>query len=316
MEGDFILNVQADEPLLEPEMLDRLASAAQTSECDVFTPVFPLTSTAELTDSNLVKVARAVDGRALYFSRSPVPCRRDVPLPQWLQHEQYWGHVGVYGYRRDVLAACPSLPRGRLEASEKLEQLRLLEAGYQIGAVEWHGRPIGVDAPGDLEAVRAVFAAHSQPSCNAGAPTVSSPGAPVVRRLPWRESKAWGIAEHLAGDPDYQLDRITVRQGCCCSLHFHRYKVNSFVVLRGSLLVEWTAGGEPRQRVLSPGDGACEIAAGVNHRFCGLSEDTVALELYVPTGAEEVTLDDIVRLQPGGVFDAGAPPPPATVKES
>ena len=107
----------------------------------------------EITDPNLVKVVRDAEGRALYFSRSPIPHVRDLDLNEWPSAVTFWGHVGLYAYRRKTLEEYLELPEARLETAEKLEQLRLLEFGKQIITVEIDQRLYGVDTPADLEYV-------------------------------------------------------------------------------------------------------------------------------------------------------------------
>ena len=153
MSGQFILNVQGDEPLMEPAILDSLVERWEQSSAPIITPVYRMPGVAELFDPNIVKVVRAADGFALYFSRSPVPYVRDVPTDQWLQRHAFWGHVGVYGYG-EVLEQYDVLPASMLEDVERLEQLRFLEAGYRIQTVVTDYRPIAVDTPEDLAGVR------------------------------------------------------------------------------------------------------------------------------------------------------------------
>jgi 3-deoxy-manno-octulosonate cytidylyltransferase (CMP-KDO synthetase) len=154
LDGEFILNVQADEPLIDPRMLETIVTATDEIEADIITSVFQITQMEDLFNSNLVKVARALDGRALYFSRSPIPFVRDIQQDHWLEQLTFWGHVGVYGYKRDALAVYPSLPASPLETAERLEQLRFLEAGFRIETIETAYHPIGVDTPADLKRVR------------------------------------------------------------------------------------------------------------------------------------------------------------------
>jgi 3-deoxy-manno-octulosonate cytidylyltransferase (CMP-KDO synthetase) len=156
--GELIVNIQGDEPLIDPLMIDRLVETwhgfrqekmspgNQSSVIStpgliftpgvMFTPVYPITDLATLLNPNVVKVARGRDGCALYFSRSPIPYMRDLPQERWLDGEStrpiFWGHVGVYGYPRQVLAAYGKMDESLLEPIERLEQLRFLEAGYQI----------------------------------------------------------------------------------------------------------------------------------------------------------------------------------------
>lgn len=154
LDADLILNVQGDEPLVDPGMLDELASAWKKNTCDLVTPVFKIQSLEDLTSPNVVKVARAADGCAIYFSRSPIPYLRDHPQQSWLEHADFWGHIGVYGYRREVLQQYFQLPASPLEQMEKLEQLRFLEAGFTFYTVETSYRPNAVDTAEDLEKVR------------------------------------------------------------------------------------------------------------------------------------------------------------------
>lgn len=157
LNADFIVNVQGDEPLITGTVVDAMVSALESTNADVVTPVYRITRIEDVINPNVNKVVRTSDGRALYFSRSPVPYVRDVANDEWLSHVPFWGHVGVYGYRRSVLAEYLQLPEGQLEKAEKLEQLRLLEAGKQILTVEIDYRPYGVDVPSDLDMVKHIL---------------------------------------------------------------------------------------------------------------------------------------------------------------
>ncbi len=154
LEADLILNVQGDEPLVDPMMLDALVSKWSSAPCDLITPVYRITDPADLGNPNVVKVARAHDGRALYFSRSPIPYVRSCPMEQWLDHQQFWGHIGVYGYRAEVLRNYYHLPQSPLQQAESLEQLKFLEAGYTFQTVETGYHSVAVDTMEDLENVR------------------------------------------------------------------------------------------------------------------------------------------------------------------
>lgn len=157
LDADLILNVQGDEPLVDPAMLDALVERWRQVPCDLITPVYRITSLEDLSNPNVVKVARAQDGHALYFSRSVLPYVRDWPLEQWLEHQEFWGHIGVYGYRREVLAQYADLPPSPLQKAESLEQLRFLEAGYAFQTVETTYHSIAVDTQADLEKVRSMI---------------------------------------------------------------------------------------------------------------------------------------------------------------
>jgi len=154
LDADLILNVQGDEPLVDPDMLDALIASRVSTPCDLITPVYRITSLEDLNNPNVVKVARARDGRALYFSRSPIPYVRDWPQEKWLEHQAFWGHIGVYGYRKEILEKYAGLPASPLQAAESLEQLRFLEAGYIFQTVETTYRSVAVDTQEDLDKVR------------------------------------------------------------------------------------------------------------------------------------------------------------------
>ena len=158
IEADLIVNVQGDEPLIDPVMLDTLVNAWISAPSDLITPVFPIKDLVEINTPTIVKVARAASGEALYFSRNAIPFVRDLPQAEWLAHHRFWGHIGVYGYRPDVLAAYPTLPVSPLEQAEQLEQLRFLDAGYRFQTCETDYRSIAVDVSADLELVRRLLA--------------------------------------------------------------------------------------------------------------------------------------------------------------
>ena len=158
LEADYIVNVQGDEPLITGDVVDKVIETLMETGADVATPVFPIVTLADLKNPNRVKVTRSSDGTALYFSRSPIPYVRDIPEDQWLSRVAFWGHLGVYGYRKQVLREFPALPEGTLENAEKLEQLRLLEASKRIATIEVVNRFHGVDTLGDIEIVEQILA--------------------------------------------------------------------------------------------------------------------------------------------------------------
>jgi 3-deoxy-manno-octulosonate cytidylyltransferase (CMP-KDO synthetase) len=151
---DVILNVQADEPDVEPEDLRRLVRAFECETVQAATLATPLLSADDLASPNVVKVTRDAQGRALYFSRAPIPCRShardtdqapaDAPLAL--------RHVGVYAYRPDALTRFCSLEKGALEVAENLEQLRWLEAGHAMTVVDAEHTPRGIDTREDYDA--------------------------------------------------------------------------------------------------------------------------------------------------------------------
>ncbi len=148
--GDFVINVQGDEPFIPPELLDSLVAAWEQHGDDLVTATYPITDPEELTNPNRVKVVRAHQGRALYFTRSTAPYIRGVEPAQWHTQGLHWVHIGVYGYARPVLEDYAALPPSPLEQAERLEQLRFIEAGLSIHCIETAYRPLGVDTAEDL----------------------------------------------------------------------------------------------------------------------------------------------------------------------
>jgi 3-deoxy-manno-octulosonate cytidylyltransferase (CMP-KDO synthetase) len=159
-----ILNVQGDQPFIDPAVIDAMAAEfeARQPTPEVLTPIYRLGAEA-LHNPNVVKTLVSADGRALYFSRSALPHVRGVDPDDWHAHAPFWGHVGMYGYRADVLARWSALPPSPLEHSEKLEQLRLLEAGIGIGTFEVSGDFLSVDTAAQLEQARALAARLEAP---------------------------------------------------------------------------------------------------------------------------------------------------------
>jgi 3-deoxy-manno-octulosonate cytidylyltransferase (CMP-KDO synthetase) len=159
-----ILNVQGDQPFIDPDLIDAMAGEFETRHPtpEVLTPIYRLGAEA-LHNPNVVKTLVSADGRALYFSRSALPHVRGVDPDAWHAHAPFWGHVGLYGYRADVLARWSHLPPSPLEHIEKLEQLRLLEAGIGIGTFEVAGDFLSVDTPEQLEQARAMAAQREPP---------------------------------------------------------------------------------------------------------------------------------------------------------
>ncbi len=167
----IVVNVQGDEPLIPPSVIRDVAAALRADpQCDVATAAHALHERTELFDPNVVKVVRDVRGRALLFSRAPIPWARDafaaapvVPggLPDGLPALR---HVGLYAYRVSFLRRFPALARPAIEAHESLEQLRALYHGCAIAVIELDvPLPAGVDTPADLDRVRAGFAATHAP---------------------------------------------------------------------------------------------------------------------------------------------------------
>lgn len=160
---DRVVNVQGDEPLIDPAAIDACAALLDArSDCVMSTVAHAIHDAADLASPNVVKVVCDRDGRALYFSRAPLPWWRDRPAdaPQALPDPPPLRHVGLYGYRAGFLRRFPQLERSPLEAIEQLEQLRVLWHGERIAVhVTPHAPGPGVDTPADLDRVRAHFTA-------------------------------------------------------------------------------------------------------------------------------------------------------------
>ncbi|AWB33361.1 3-deoxy-manno-octulosonate cytidylyltransferase [Orrella marina] len=162
-EDAHIINVQGDEPMINPAIIDEVAHAlAQDTEASIATCASRLSDESALSNPNVVKVVRDLRARALYFSRSAIPhVRGDVQTD--VSRTPYLHHIGIYGYRSNFLEAFPQLTPGLLESLEMLEQLRALEHGFKIHVCVTDNSSFGgVDTPDDLERVRRMFS--PQPS--------------------------------------------------------------------------------------------------------------------------------------------------------
>ena len=141
-----LINIQGDEPFINPAQIDFLGNEMQNNhDSGIFTLIKPLTDPGKIHDPNIVKVVCDIKGNALYFSRSA------IPFPRNNQKTQYFKHIGIYGFRREVLLQVPQMPAVMLEESESLEQLRWLANGYKIRTLVTNHESISVDTPEDLK---------------------------------------------------------------------------------------------------------------------------------------------------------------------
>jgi 3-deoxy-manno-octulosonate cytidylyltransferase (CMP-KDO synthetase) len=148
LDCEIVLNVQGDEPLIEPATIDAVIEPMQYEQwIEMTTACTPLQDDADHANPNVVKVVRNLQGDAMYFSRSPIPHVRGA-------RPGIFKHLGIYGYRRTFLLEVARLPQTALEVSESLEQLRVIEHGYRIRTVVTPFDSVGVDTPDDLERVR------------------------------------------------------------------------------------------------------------------------------------------------------------------
>jgi 3-deoxy-manno-octulosonate cytidylyltransferase (CMP-KDO synthetase) len=158
-EAALYVNIQGDEPLIDPEAIDAAILAAHGDESvSMGTLKKLIIDPTDILNTNVVKVVTNLLDDAIYFSRCPIPYERDgssaLPL--------FYKHVGLYVYRRDLLLRYPDLTVGPLEKAERLEQLRALENGYRIRVVETEYESLGVDTPEDLDRVNQLFTATAE----------------------------------------------------------------------------------------------------------------------------------------------------------
>jgi 3-deoxy-manno-octulosonate cytidylyltransferase (CMP-KDO synthetase) len=150
MKYDIIVNVQGDEPLIRPEMIDDVIALLSDQRASIGTLVKKIEHSEEINDPNVVKAVFDREGFALYFSRAPIPSHArhsEIRTPS------YFKHIGIYSYRRDTLLSLAAMQPTELEKTEKLEQLRALENGIRIKVKETFFETYGVDTPEDLERV-------------------------------------------------------------------------------------------------------------------------------------------------------------------
>lgn len=152
---DIIVNIQGDEPFVEPLQLKELIACFDVPGTMIATLAKKITEADELFNPNNPKVVMGADGQALYFSRTPIPYLRDYPQESWLDNAEYYKHIGLYAYTRDALIGINALKPGRLEVAECLEQLRWLENGIKIVVGKTAFTSYSVDTPGDIEVLKA-----------------------------------------------------------------------------------------------------------------------------------------------------------------
>jgi 3-deoxy-manno-octulosonate cytidylyltransferase (CMP-KDO synthetase) len=160
VQADGYINIQGDEPLMDPAVINAVAEALRDS--DMSTASTPIQDIAEFDNPNVVKVVTTAGGRALYFSRRTIPYLRDAaqkPLPEQLASYPFQKHLGIYGFRHQTLLRLVEFPVSPLEAAEKLEQLRALENGFSIAVARVNHDSVGVDVPSDVARVEALLAA-------------------------------------------------------------------------------------------------------------------------------------------------------------
>ncbi len=152
LDFDIVVNIQGDEPLLDASIIDGIVDALKSDDTtQMSTAVVKIDNAKDAQDPNIVKAIIDKSGNAIYFSRSPIPFDREN------QGVQYFKHLGFYGYRKSFLMGFKDLPESKLEEAEKLEQLRVIEAGYKIKVIETTFDTVAVDTQDDLDRVKEIL---------------------------------------------------------------------------------------------------------------------------------------------------------------
>ncbi len=150
---DYVINIQGDEPFIEPEQLKEVA-AGFSSGAPILTLIKKITDQETLFNVNTPKVICDSEGHALYFSRQTIPFLRGVEPSDWLKKHTFYKHIGLYAYRADILPGLSALKPTSLELAESLEQLRWVQNGIRIKAIETQFETVGIDSPEDLEKIQ------------------------------------------------------------------------------------------------------------------------------------------------------------------
>jgi 3-deoxy-manno-octulosonate cytidylyltransferase (CMP-KDO synthetase) len=150
---DYVVNIQGDEPFIEPAQLEEVA-VGFSSGAPILTLIKKITDSETLFNVNTPKVVCDEEGNALYFSRQTIPFLRGVEPSEWLHQHTFFKHIGLYAYRADILPGLSALKPTSLELAESLEQLRWIQNGIQIKAIETQFETIGIDSPEDLEKIQ------------------------------------------------------------------------------------------------------------------------------------------------------------------
>ena len=147
---DIVINIQGDEPFIEPAQIELLASCFTEEKVQLATLIKSIHSQESIYNPNSPKVVIDVNGRAMYFSRSPIPFIRNGEPGVWAEKHQFYQHIGIYGYRTEALKAITKLPPSSLEIAESLEQLRWIENGFYIQTKVTDLETVAIDTPEDL----------------------------------------------------------------------------------------------------------------------------------------------------------------------
>lgn len=154
---DVAVNIQGDEPYISPEQIDSIVGLFENSKAKIATLVKKISSSDELFDPNVVKAVMDNSNNALYFSRHPIPMLRGADNMNWLDNFTFFKHIGIYGYRTNILKTIANMPAGKLEQAEKLEQLRWLENGIPVTVGITDYESVAIDTPDDLIKLETIY---------------------------------------------------------------------------------------------------------------------------------------------------------------
>lgn len=156
-EFEILVNIQGDEPLIDPRQIDLLCSCFENADTSIATLVKKIKSAEELFNENTPKVVLNNKLEAIYFSRSPIPFQRGLSNEQWLDAYPFYKHIGIYAFRNSILSEITQLPVSSLEKAEALEQLRWIENGYKIKVAVTELESQAIDTPEDLQKILSLF---------------------------------------------------------------------------------------------------------------------------------------------------------------
>ncbi len=154
-DADIVVNIQGDEPFIQSSQIQALCKCFDDEDAQIATLGKPFTSIEEVENPNSPKIVVDNKGYAMYFSRSIIPFVRGVEKNEWISHYPFLKHLGIYAYRREILAQVTQLPQSSLEIAESLEQLRWLQNGYKIKVGVTNIETVGIDTPADLKRAEA-----------------------------------------------------------------------------------------------------------------------------------------------------------------
>ena len=154
LDGDVVVNIQGDEPFIDPNQIDLLISCFKDTHTDIATLIKEIHFSEDLFNVNKPKVILNKNQEAIYFSRSPLPYLRGVAEAEWLNNFRYYSHIGIYAYKMAVLEQITALPASSLEIAESLEQLRWIENGFRIKTQVTDIESLSIDTPEDLKKIK------------------------------------------------------------------------------------------------------------------------------------------------------------------